>query len=59
MASVVRVLIGVGLFTLGFQLGRAVGRTDPIAEELKRMRRRQGIVINGELAEEEPAKIKD
>lgn len=56
MAGVMRVLIGIGLFTLGFQLGRAVGRTDPIAEEWKRMRRRQGVVIDGELADEEPAK---
>ena len=56
MSSVVRVLVGIGLFTLGFQLGRAIGRTDPIAEEWKKMKRRQGIVIDGELAEDEPAK---
>ena len=56
MAGVMRVLLGIGLFTLGFQLGRAVGRTDPIAEEWKRMSRRQGVVIDGELADEEPAK---
>jgi len=59
MTSIVRVLLGISLFTLGFQLGRAVGRTDPIAEELKRMKRRQGIVINGELSDEAAVKIED
>jgi hypothetical protein len=54
MSTVIRVLIGFGLFAFGFQLGRVVGRTDPIAEELRRMKKRRGIVINGELAEEEP-----
>ena len=57
MAGVMRALTGIGLSTLGFQLGRAVGRTDPVVEEWKRMRRRRGVVINSELADEEPAKM--
>ena len=59
MTSVMRVLIGIGLFTLGFQLGRAVGRTDPIAEEFKRMQGRRGVVIDGELANDKPVKVED
>jgi hypothetical protein len=58
-STVIRVLVGFGLFTLGFQLGRIVGHMDPVAEELRKMRRRQGIVIEGELAEEEPARKVD
>lgn len=53
-STVIRMLVGFGLFTLGFQLGRIVGHMDPVAEEFRKIRRRQGIVIEGELAEEEP-----
>mgnify|MGYP006953454097 CR=1 FL=1 len=57
MSGVMRVLVGIGLFTLGFQLGRAVGRTDPLAEEFKRMRQRRGVVIDGELVDQESVKV--
>ena len=59
MSTFIRVLIGIGLFTFGFQLGRAVGRVDPMAEDLRRMRRRRGIVIDGEKAEAESAERHD
>ena len=52
-STVIRLLVGFGLFTLGFQLGRIVGQMDPVAKEFRKMERRQGIVIEGELAEEE------
>jgi hypothetical protein len=58
-STVIRVLVGFGLFTLGFQLGRIVGHMDPVAEELSKMRRRQGIVIDGELAEDESVQKAD
>ena len=54
MSTAIRILIGIGLFAFGFQLGRAVGRVDPLAEELRAMRRRRGIVIEGETAEPRP-----
>jgi hypothetical protein len=54
MSTALRILIGIDLFTFGFQLGRAVGRLDPLAEELRAMRRRRGIVIEGEKAQPEP-----
>lgn len=58
-STVIRVLVGFGLFTLGFQLGRIVGHMDPAAEEFRKMRRRQGIVIEGELAEDESVRKTD
>lgn len=48
MSTIIRVAIGIGLFAFGFQLGRAVGRMEPLAEELRGPRRRRGIVIDGE-----------
>jgi hypothetical protein len=54
MSTAIRILIGIGLFSFGFHLGRAVGRLDPLAEELRAMRRRRGVVIEGEKAESEP-----
>ena len=54
MSTALRILIGIGLFAFGFQLGRAVGRVDPLAQELRAMRRRRGIVIEGETAEPQP-----
>ena len=36
MSTAIRILIGIGLFAFGFQLGRAVGRLDPlVAKELR------------------------
>jgi len=57
MSTVIRVFIGIGLFTVGFQLGRAVGRVEPVANELRKMKRRQGIVIDGEAEEQEPVEV--
>lgn len=34
-----RLVVGVGLFALGYYLGREIGRTEPIRDELKRARR--------------------
>ena len=46
MSTVIRILIGIGLFTFGFHLGREVGRMEPLVEELERERRRRGITID-------------
>lgn len=54
MATAIRILIGLGLFTFGFQVGRALGRLDPLAEELRAMKGRRGAIIEGEAAEPEP-----
>lgn len=51
MSSLFRMLIGIGLFTFGFQLGRAVGRMEPLAGELKGTGGRRGVVIDGEKVE--------
>ena len=48
MSTAIRMLIGLGLFVFGLQLGRAIGRTEPLAEELRALKRRQGITIEGE-----------
>jgi hypothetical protein len=37
----VRLLVGAGLFALGYYLGREVGRHEPILEELEQARRRR------------------
>jgi hypothetical protein len=54
MSTAIRVLIGLGLFVFGLQLGRAIGRTEPLAEELRALKRRRGITIEGEKVEPEP-----
>ena len=54
MSTAIRILIGLGLFVFGLQLGRAIGRTEPLAEELRALKRRQGITIEGEKVEPEP-----
>lgn len=36
-----RVLIGAGLFVLGFYLGREIGRTEPIREVLRQARNQE------------------
>lgn len=33
-----RVFIGLGLFMLGYYVGREVGRTEPVREHLRRVR---------------------
>ena len=48
MSSIIRLAIGIGLFAIGFQVGREVGRMEPITEGL-RARSRRGIVIDGEM----------
>jgi len=51
MSTIIRILIGVGLFTFGYHLGREVGRLEPIREELRRAREgRKGYTIDGEQA---------
>ena len=44
----VRIATGVGLFALGFFLGREIGRTEPIREELRHARgaRRSAAIID-------------
>ena len=59
MSTAIRILIGIGLFTFGFQLGRVVGRLEPITQELRAMRRRQGTVIEGEKADPGPGEKDD
>lgn len=53
MSTIFRILIGIGLFTFGYHLGREVGRLEPIREELSRARRR-GVTIDGEKSEPSP-----
>lgn len=36
-----RILLGAGLFLLGFYVGREIGRTEPIREELRKEREGQ------------------
>ena len=38
----VRLVLGVGLFALGYYLGREVGRAEPVREELRRAREGAG-----------------
>lgn len=38
--TVFRILLGVGVFLLGYYVGREVGRSEPIREELRRKRER-------------------
>jgi hypothetical protein len=47
MSTAIRILAGIGLLTFGFYLGRAVGRAEPITEELRAMKRRRGVIIEG------------
>ncbi len=35
---ILRLLVGVGLLALGYYVGREVGRTEPIREELRKAR---------------------
>lgn len=38
MAAVVRLLLGVGLFALGYYMGREIGRLESLREEMRRLR---------------------
>ena len=49
MATVVRMRLGVGLFTLGYYMGREIGRLDSLREEMRRLRNavdRAGIPVD-------------
>lgn len=52
MSTVIRILIGIGLFTFGYHIGREVGRLEPIRDELERIRKHSGVTIEGEKAEQ-------
>lgn len=41
MASVIRLLIGAGLFALGYYVGREIGRLESIRDEMRRLREGQ------------------
>lgn len=51
-----RILAGAAMVALGYYVGREVGRTETIREELERARARQGRVID---QESEPAPEQD
>lgn len=51
MSTVFRILIGIGLFTFGYRVGREVGRMEPIRDELNRVHGRRGVTIDAEKAE--------
>jgi hypothetical protein len=51
-----RILAGAAMAALGYYVGREVGRTETIREELERARARQGRVIDQEA---EPAPEQD
>jgi len=53
MSTLFRLLIGVGLYSFGYYLGREVGRLEPIRLELERARKRRGLTIEGR-AEDSP-----
>jgi hypothetical protein len=53
MPAAIRILVGIGLFAFGFHVGRTVGRMEPLSEELRALRRRQGVIIDGEKVEPE------
>ena len=38
MATALRFLAGIGLFALGYYLGREVGRLESLREEMRRLR---------------------
>ncbi len=38
MATVLRMLIGVGLFAMGYYIGREIGRLESLREEMRRLR---------------------
>ncbi len=38
MASVIRLLVGAGLFALGYYVGREIGRLESIRDEMRRLR---------------------
>ena len=55
MSTIIRIFIGIGLFTLGYHVGREVGRLEPIREELRRAREgRKGYTIDAEQTEPVP-----
>jgi hypothetical protein len=44
MYTIVRLLLGAGLFSLGYYVGREVGRLESLREELSRLREtREGV----------------
>lgn len=45
-----RILAGAGLMVLGYYVGREVGRTESIRQELRRAQARKGRVIDQEPA---------
>jgi hypothetical protein len=59
MSTIIRILIGIGLFTFGYHLGREVGRMEPIRDELSRMRGRKGFTIEAEPSDPEARKTSD
>ena len=49
MAAAVRLLLGAGLFALGYYVGREIGRIESVREEMRRLREavdRAGISVN-------------
>lgn len=49
MAAVIRLLLGVGLFSLGYYVGREIGRLESLREEMRRLRNavdRAGISVS-------------
>ncbi len=38
MAAAIRLLLGVGLFALGYYVGREIGRLESLREEMYRLR---------------------
>ena len=38
MTAIIRLLLGVGLFALGYYVGREIGRLESLREEMRRLR---------------------
>jgi hypothetical protein len=53
MSTLIRILIGIGLVTFGYHIGREVARVGPMREELEQMRGRRGETIDAKEAEPE------
>jgi hypothetical protein len=56
MVTIVRLLLGVGLFSLGYYVGREIGRLESLREEMRRLRAavdRAGIPVDRTATQQE------
>ena len=58
MAALIRLLMGVGLFALGYYVGREIGRLESIREEMRRLREAQQADGGAGVAVAEPRNVR-